>query len=95
LSVAGSKIAGEIFGIILIASSILFAISLYSHNPGDPSFNSYATDSANIKNMAGIIGSWGSDLLIQSAGATAVILPFTLLFLGTSLILRTLKPLEL
>ena len=75
----------EIMGVILIAATVLVAISLLSHDPRDPSFNSYLSGKAAVKNHAGIIGATVSDALAQSAGAVAWAAPVCLIYTGAAL----------
>ena len=67
----------ETVGILLAIVSIILAGSLLTYNSLDPSLNA-ATGLA-PSNFFGTIGAWLSDLLLQSIGLAACILPLILL----------------
>ena len=64
----------EIFGLLCLFLSAYLFLSLFSHNPNDPSLN-VASPSILVENSAGIWGAYISDYLIQSFGLSAFILP--------------------
>ncbi len=80
------KIAAEVTGVLALASTALMAISLYTYNAKDPSFNSYLSAGGEVANAAGIVGAWLSDLLVQSVGAEAWGFPLFLLGGGVALV---------
>ena len=76
----------EIIGVaILIAGSLLLA-SLISFSPDDPNF--IFPDNTEIKNILGYRGSFTADIFFQSFGVIALIIPFSLIFSGTNIILN-------
>ncbi len=62
----------ELAGLALLAGAGFLALSLFSFDPADPSFNT-ATGSAPT-NLGGLPGAYVADLMLQSVGAAAVIL---------------------
>ena len=75
----------ELVGITIVALSIFLMISLVSYSPEDPNF--IFTDNIEIKNIMGSKGSFISDLLYQSFGLIAFLIPITFLFTGINIIL--------
>lgn len=76
----------EAGGVLLIAAAVLLGLSLASHDPADPSFNSYLSGDARVKNYAGIIGATVADLAAQAAGSSAWAAPVGLFYIGFSLL---------
>lgn len=74
-------IVTEVLAIALIAASLLIALSLFSYDPSDPSFN-VANGKAEASNMVGWAGSWMSDLLLQSVGLLALLIPVGFIAFG-------------
>ncbi len=68
-------------GMVLVLVSLLLLLSLVTWHATDPSFNT-ATGSAAPRNWIGIFGAYISDLLLQSLGLTAFLLPLWLGSLG-------------
>jgi S-DNA-T family DNA segregation ATPase FtsK/SpoIIIE len=78
----------EIPGIILFAIAILTVLSLISYHPSDPSFNvTHATRVKAIHNLGGIVGSYLSDLLLQSLGLASYLIPLAIGILACFLFL--------
>ena len=75
----------ELFGLIIIFASILTLISLLSYSPNDPNFLNSEIDE--IQNILGFRGSILSDFLFQSVGLIAYLIPFTLFFSGTNMLI--------
>ena len=75
----------ELFGLIIIFASILTLISLLSYSPNDPNFLNTEIDE--IQNILGFRGSILSDFLFQSVGLIAYLIPFTLFFSGTNMLI--------
>lgn len=57
----------DIFGILWLCFSIFLALSLFTYNPQDPSFNTAGVN-MEVMNACGYIGSFLSDLLYQVFG---------------------------
>ena len=70
----------EIFGICVFLFGILIIIALISYSPEDPNF--IFPDNAEIKNILGFHGSYTSDLIFQSVGIIAYLIPITFFFTG-------------
>jgi len=67
----------ELLGFLLCVSALLLFLALASYSPLDPSFNSASvlTGSRVARNWIGIVGAYGSDLLLQFFGIGAFLLP--------------------
>ncbi len=70
----------EFIGVILIGSSILLMISLFSYSAEDPNF--IYSDNTEIKNYLGLRGSYISDIFFQSFGLISLLIPLTIFFTG-------------
>ncbi|MEE8348711.1 MAG: DNA translocase FtsK 4TM domain-containing protein [Acidobacteriota bacterium] len=81
MSVYPKEKAGEFLGVVLLATSLLLALSLLSHSGLDPALN-VSSSSSEYVNYVGKIGAWGSDYLFYSFGLSALYLPLLLLIMG-------------
>ncbi len=74
----------ELVGFLLFVAAILLLLALVSYSPADPSLNTAgpAPTSRPAHNWVGILGAYGSDLLLQAAGIAAFLVPVMLAFLG-------------
>jgi len=74
----------ELLGFVLCVSALLLFLALASYSPLDPSLNSASvlTGSRVARNWIGIVGAFGSDLLLQFFGIGAFLLPMFALGLG-------------
>jgi len=71
----------EILGVILFAFAILLALSLFSYNPDDPSFNNQISEPQKAANLMGFVGAHLSDIFLQTFGLVAFLWPlFFILF---------------
>src|SRR6056300_1091495 len=77
------KRLAEIFGILisLIGSMLFLALATYS--PNDPNF--IFPQNTKIENLMGFQGSFLSDLLFQSVGLIAYLIPFTYILTGINI----------
>jgi len=75
----------EIFGFLILSAGIFLFVSLVSYSPEDPNF--IFPESTVIENLMGSKGSFISDLLFQSFGLIAVLIPFTFFFTGIKIFL--------
>ena len=73
----------EIFGVSVSLIGILILISFISYSPEDPNF--IFPENTEIKNILGYQGSWMSDLILQSIGLIAYLLPITYIFTGLNI----------
>ena len=76
----------EIFGILVSIAGILIFLALFTYAAEDPNF--IFPDNTEIKNLLGFQGSFTSDLLFQSFGLAAYLLPITFFFTGINILLR-------
>ncbi|HUK46600.1 MAG TPA: DNA translocase FtsK [Terriglobales bacterium] len=74
----------ELLGFLLCVSALLLFLALASYSPLDPSFNSASvlTGSHVARNWIGIVGAYGSDLLLQFFGIGAFLLPLFAVGMG-------------
>jgi DNA segregation ATPase FtsK/SpoIIIE, S-DNA-T family len=85
-----SKRLNELIGILLMAAAVLLLLSMASYSPLDRSFNTAAGPSHGraAHNWIGLVGAYSADLMLQSLGIAAFLVP---LLLGL-LALRWLRP---
>ena len=76
----------ELSGIVVSITGILVFLALFTYSPEDPNF--IFSENTEIKNLLGFQGSFTSDLLFQSFGLSAYLLPITLFFTGISITLK-------
>ena len=80
LSPTESKRLNEVMGFVFLAFGLLVLFSLVSYRTYDPSWNT----AANIhpQNLAGYVGSYLSDVLLQTFGLAALLFPLCSFLLG-------------
>ena len=71
----------EAGGIVFLFAAVALTLSLISYHPEDPSFN-FAGPVPEIMNVVGYVGAHFADLLLQSLGLSAYLLPCFLLVLS-------------
>jgi len=77
------RVKYEISGVLAFASALIVSVSLITHDKWDPSPFTYThPGTAHVKNLLGIFGAYLSDILFQSFGFTAYIIPLILLVYG-------------
>ncbi len=81
MSVYPRQKAGELFGVLFLASSLLLILSLLSYSGLDPSIN-VSSPAHEYANYVGKVGAWLSDFLFHILGLSAFCLPLPLLFVG-------------
>ncbi|MEE2822676.1 MAG: DNA translocase FtsK [Acidobacteriota bacterium] len=81
MSVYPRKKVGEALGVVLLAVSLLLALSLLSYSGLDPAQN-VSSSSQNYTNYVGKIGAWAADSLFHNLGLSALYLPLVLLIMG-------------
>lgn len=79
-----ARLAMRLFGLAVTAFSLIFALSLFSFNSSDPSFNSVSTED-NISNWMGSFGSHISDLSFQLIGISSFFLCLIIFSIGTKI----------
>ena len=80
------KRLAEIFGIIILIIGVMLLLALISYSPDDPNF--IFPENTSIKNLLGFQGSFTSDLIFQSVGIIAYLLPFTFIVTGINIFRR-------
>jgi S-DNA-T family DNA segregation ATPase FtsK/SpoIIIE len=75
-------IASEIAGVLLLFLAIYLLVCLVGFDAGDPSLFSAVAPGAKIHNYGGRLGAWLSDIVLQTFGFPAFLLPFMIGFLG-------------
>ena len=72
-----SKRLNELIGILLIAAAVLMLLSLASYSPLDRSLNTVASPPMGhpAHNWIGLVGAYSADLMLQSLGVAAFLLP--------------------
>ena len=74
----------EIFGILISLAGGILLLALITYSPNDPNF--IFPENTKIENLMGFHGSFVSDLLFQSVGLMAYLIPFTLLITGINIL---------
>ena len=77
------KRLAEIFGIITFLVGAMLLVALITYSPNDPNF--IFPENTKIDNSMGFYGGFISDLLFQSVGLIAYLIPFTLIFTGINI----------
>ena len=76
----------EIIGVAILFLGILLLSSLMTFSPDDPNF--IFPNNTEIKNILGFRGSFTADIFFQSFGIIALLIPFSLMLSGVSIILN-------
>ena len=76
----------EISGIVLLFIGVLFLVSLVSYNSMDPSWANTAVQGQKTHNIAGRVGAYLSEGLLQAFGLISFVLVLGLFYLGIGLI---------
>ncbi len=79
---AQRPLSREIAGIILLAGSILLLLSLIGYDSQDPSWARSVEPGYKVRNLAGRVGAWLAETLLQGFGLTAFLIPFFMAYLG-------------
>ncbi|MGB6689559.1 MAG: DNA translocase FtsK [Terracidiphilus sp.] len=84
LSPTRSRPLNLFLGVVLLLVSMLLFLALATYHPSDPSMNTATAPAAQhaARNWIGLFGAWLSDLLLQTIGITAFLLPAWLGALG-------------
>src|SRR6516225_717535 len=77
----------ELFGFLLGMLGLLILLSLVSYHPLDPSLNTSAAVWPAIHNWIGPVGSYLADILYQTLGWVAYLVPMLLFIVGVRLLL--------
>ena len=76
----------EIIGISIFCLGVLLLVALTSYAPSDPNF--IFPENTEISNLLGFRGSYISDLLFQSVGLIAYLIPITYIFTGINIFIK-------
>ena len=82
LSPTESKRLNEVLGFVFLAFGLLVLFSLISYQTYDPSWNTATGGARPPQNLAGYVGSYLSDLLLQTFGLAALLIPAGVFTLG-------------
>ena len=74
-----SSVKKEISGFLLIVVSILYLISIYTHDPSDPNFLNSGI-AATVNNYIGVVGAYISFFTFQLFGLFSYLIPLILLY---------------
>jgi len=80
----------DILGVVFLVLSIVTALSVFTFNSADPSFNT-ATVGTTIHNSVGLLGSYSSDVLLQLFGLSTFILPIAFFLAAIFIFYRSKK----
>ncbi len=83
-----SRLLSRLFGLCLIAGSFIIALSLFSFDSSDPSFNTVSTDDV-INNWMGSLGAHISDLFFQLIGLSGFFVCLIIFSIGTKMASRS------
>jgi len=72
-----NRLQREIWGVVICLVALLITLSLLSYDPSDRSLNT-PSGAINTHNRGGFIGAFLADLLLQSLGITAYLIPILL-----------------
>jgi S-DNA-T family DNA segregation ATPase FtsK/SpoIIIE len=80
LSPTRSRPMNVFLGLLLLLVSVILLLALATYHPADPSLNTAADQALPqaVRNWTGLFGAWLSDLLLQSLGLAAFLLPLWL-----------------
>ncbi len=73
--------ADEMIGVLVLSFSLGLLLSLISYDPGDPAWN-VESPRDQVANWIGPVGAYVADLLLQSLGLVAIVLPLILMSLA-------------
>jgi S-DNA-T family DNA segregation ATPase FtsK/SpoIIIE len=79
-----SRLQREIFGVLIFVAALLVALSLFSYDPRDRSFNT-TSGFLETHNWGGVVGAYLADFLLQGLGLSAYLLPLFLCFVSFQL----------
>ncbi len=82
-----SSLQREILGVVLLAGAVLLALSLFSYNPDDPSFNNQLSEPQKATNLAGFVGAHLADIFFQTFGLVAFLWPLFFVLVALQLFL--------
>ncbi|HEU6438478.1 MAG TPA: DNA translocase FtsK 4TM domain-containing protein [Nitratidesulfovibrio sp.] len=78
----GNKLARELFGLFLIFWGLLLLLSLATFDARDPSLNHVISNATQVRNSAGLFGSYLGGILVDLFGFSAFLWPFGFMGIG-------------
>lgn len=81
----------DVLGLFLCILGLLFAASLVSYHPADPSLNSANSEGA-VYNLLGRSGAYTADLFLQCFGVVSLVFPAMFIMSGWRILMRQLLP---
>src|SRR4030095_8429638 len=79
---SGKKtLANEVLAVVLVAAAILLALSIFTYDPRDPSFNSVGPQHE-PRNIIGVVGAFISDVFLQWFGLASLLVPVLLVLVA-------------
>jgi S-DNA-T family DNA segregation ATPase FtsK/SpoIIIE len=78
----GNKLARELFGLFLIFWGLLLLLSLATFDARDPSLNHVVSNAAQVRNSAGLFGSYLGGILVDLFGFSSFLWPLGFMGLG-------------
>jgi S-DNA-T family DNA segregation ATPase FtsK/SpoIIIE len=84
LTPTGNKRLNELIGFLCLTLAVLLAAALFTYWPADASFSvsASAANEAPPRNLIGPVGAYSADLMFQTLGYAAFLLPLAALWLG-------------
>ena len=89
-----SQKTNEIVGVSLVGFAVFLAISLWTFNPGDPTWGADVNQNWQIRNYGGTVGAYAAGAMVKTVGAFSVLLPIGFLVWGVTAFagLRSWRP---
>ncbi|MCS6781343.1 MAG: DNA translocase FtsK 4TM domain-containing protein, partial [Geminicoccaceae bacterium] len=72
----------RVFGLVVLGAGLWLAVALFGFDPADPNINLVARGGTAVRNSAGAAGATAADLLLQTLGLAAWIVPIVLVARG-------------
>ena len=88
----GRKLFREMVGLMVLFWAVLLAVSLFTHDPGDPSLNTVVSRGYQVKNAAGVVGAYLAGILADTCGIGAFLFPLGFAVAGLGCFVRRLMP---
>lgn len=83
----GNRLVREFAAVIVFFLALFTAVSLYSYWPLDPTFNQQVGPGFEVRNMAGVAGSYLAGFLVGFCGIVSVLFPLLLAYISLVLFL--------
>jgi S-DNA-T family DNA segregation ATPase FtsK/SpoIIIE len=89
-----SRLKREILAVLIFVAALLIALSLFSYDPRDRSFNT-PSGILQTQNWDGVVGAYLADFLLQGLGLSAYLIPLFLCFVSFQLFSEAYQGLRL